>query len=50
MHLKAIRFSWEDLLHLNEEEPELRVSDRVVFSTSSSSLRPCAMRAVDVMA
>ena len=34
---------------LKVEELVLRVSDRVVFSTSSASLRPCAMRTVEAM-
>ena len=35
--------------NLKDEVLSFKVSDKVVFTTSSSSLSPCAMRAVDAM-
>ena len=52
MHLGPIGFLGKIYLTvrcLKVEELVLSVSDRVVFSTSSSSLRPCAMHAVEAM-
>ena len=52
MHLEPIGFLGKICLTvrcLKVEELVLSVSDRVVFSTSSSSLRPCAMHAVEAM-
>ena len=50
MDLETIRLPGEDLFYREEDEVlSFKVSDNVVFTTSSSSLSPCAIRAVDAM-
>ena len=52
VYFQMVKLTWKicfTVRCLNVEEPVLRESKSIVFSTSSSSLRPCAIRAVDAI-